>query len=82
MAAWERHYGDFENFIEAHIIRPSQLEQGTELVEFYDGDSKNPPHAILECGDRRAAEHWANVLGDWGAWVEVQGTELYVEPYA
>lgn len=82
MAAWERHYGDFENFIEAHIIRPSQLEQGTELVEFYDGDSKNPPHAIIECFDSRSADHWASVMGDWGAWVEVQGTEVYVEPYA
>jgi hypothetical protein len=82
MAAWERHYGDFESLIEAHIFRPSQLDSGTELIEFYDGDSKNPPHAVIECGDKQSAIHWANVLGDWGAWTEVQGTEVYVEPYA
>jgi hypothetical protein len=83
MAAWERHYGDFEDFIEAHIFAPHPLEgSGTALVEFYDGDSKNPPHAVLECYDRRSAETWAEVLSDWGAYVQVEGTEVYIEPYA
>lgn len=82
-AAWEREYGDFESLIQAHIFPPHPLEgKGTELVEFYDGDHKNPPHAVLECFDRRTAEMWAMVLGDWGCYVQVQGTELYIEPYA
>lgn len=81
-AAWERTYGDFESLIQDHIFSPSFDGQGTRLVEFYDGDHKNPPHAVLECYDRRSAELWAEVLGDWGCYVQVQGTELYIEPYA
>jgi|DEB0MinimDraft_3_1074331.scaffolds.fasta_scaffold67132_2 hypothetical protein len=82
-ANWERHYRDFEDFINDHIFPPHPLEgEGTQLVEFYNGDSKNPPHAVIECFDQRNAKTWAIVLSDWGAWVEVNGTELYVEPYA
>lgn len=82
-AKWENYYGTFEDLIQDHVFAPHPLEgEGTRLVEFYDGDHKNPPHAILECFTRNAALIWEEVLSDWGCFAEAQGTELYVEPYA
>lgn len=81
-ASWERYYTSFEELIDDHVFPPHALEgNGTKLVEFYEGDYKNPPHAVLECFDRKSAERWAEVLSEWGCFTQIEGTEIYIEPY-
>lgn len=56
-----------------------------EIVEVYEGDSKNPPHVVIEMNEPRDRIQYNYDLWSeswWGWLVDLDGNEFYFEPYA
>lgn len=87
MQGWERHFrtSDFIEAMEQMLIDnayDSKLD--LKIVEVYEGDSKNPPHVIIEMNEPEHLMEWKYDLWRerwWGWLVERDGNEFYFEPY-
>lgn len=88
MQGWEKHFKT-SDFIEAmeQLVEDNHhpLEsQDHEIVEVYEGDSKNPPHVVIEITSGSArARHYYELYSErwWGWFVDLDGDALYFEPY-
>lgn len=88
MKGWERHFGT-SDFIEAmeELMKDNEYDAqlDMEIVEVYEGDSKNPPHVVIEMNEPRDRIQYNYDLWSeswWGWLVDLDGNEFYFEPYA
>ena len=58
------------------------------VADSYDGDHKNPPHVVIKVPSNPGAKYvYDEVIGmennpSWGWFTQLQGNEIYIEPYA
>lgn len=88
-ARWEGMHDNFFDAIEALVGSMSYADSpwdapkgGFYIESMYEGDHKNPPHAYIQTPSSSDAKFWGRDMELDGFYVDIQGSVIYVEPYA
>lgn len=84
-ARWESEHDNFFDAVNAWVGSFKYADNnlnGYYTSSLYEGDHKNPPHAYIQTPSSSDAQFWGREMESDGFYVDVQGSVIYVEPYA